>query len=142
MTTIDDNYDKEVLKNDRIFEDLTQKQFESLAQNEKQLNEIELILSQYEYMKYSSLEVPTTLTINDMKELLSLETHSSRNKYLTYLYKKEISKLLYKNKKSMDKKLKKIELSEKWDHRNTNRSGLFDNDGQLVYGIHICLHLI
>jgi hypothetical protein len=60
------------------FVELEVKTFTELMTN-KEINEkIELILSEYEYEKYTTLRVPTTLTINNMKHLLlakdSIET--------------------------------------------------------------------
>ncbi len=135
LTTIDNNYSSEVLKTDRLFQDLNHKHFESLAKDEKQLNEIKLILSEYDYIKYSSLEVPSTLTLEDMKQLLLLSTHHKRIQYFCHLFNKEIKRLVRTKQKLIDKQLKEIELKSKWSQTQSERSGLFDANGDLVYGI-------
>jgi hypothetical protein len=134
LTTIDSNYSEEVLKTDRLFQDLNHKHFESLAKDEKQLNEIKLILSEYDYIKYSSLEVPSTLTLEDMKQLL-LFSRNKRIQYFYHLFNKEIKRLVKTKRKLIDKQLKEIELKSKWSQTQSERSGLFDAYGDLVYGI-------
>lgn len=141
MTTIEDNYVEEVIKNERLFEDLTPKQFSSLAQNESQLNEIELILSQYQYIKYSSLEVPTTLTHKHMEQLLELQSKSERNKYFNYLFKSEIKRLVSSHQKLLHKELKHLQLTDKWKLLNAYRAGIFNKDNNIVYGICLSFHI-
>ena len=126
--------DEEEIKNGRVFKDLNPNQFKSLATNESNMRKIETILSNYEYLKYATLEVPTTLKTKDMKFLLDLESEEW-DRHLKHLYHRELNTLFHKKLKDNNKCLKKEELTNKWKDRIGERTGIFDPNGDIVYGI-------
>src|ERR1700761_462521 len=69
----DDLLSRELIQNERDFEELSAKQFESLAQTVDQMKSIEMIVSSYEYKKYTTQEVPSSLSLKDMRRLMDLK---------------------------------------------------------------------
>ncbi|CAG2100357.1 unnamed protein product [Medioppia subpectinata] len=120
---------------ERHFDDLSVKQFECLAKTADQMNDIEMILSSYEYTKYETQEVPSSLTLNDMKQLMGLKSGGQRNSYMNFLYQKEIQSIHSKRLRDIRKTLKEKELSDKWIHMKDKRTGLLDDNGDIVYGL-------
>ncbi|XP_054162441.1 mitochondrial ribonuclease P protein 1 homolog [Oppia nitens] len=135
VTNFADNDDEEVVKNERIFAEVNAKQYECLATDSDQLRTISGILSTYEYLKYSTSEVPTQLTTDHMRHLLQLKSRNQRNKYLNYLYKKEIREMVSNRMRSREKIDKKKQLTDRWHDMGANRTGIFDDNGNIVYGL-------
>ncbi|CAG2115393.1 unnamed protein product [Medioppia subpectinata] len=134
------DHNKEVVEDnaeevERHFADLSVKQFECLAKTADQMNDIEMILSSYEYAKYETQEVPSSLTLNDMRKLIALKSAGRRNRYMNFLYQKEIQSIHKKRLRAIRKTLKEKELSDKWIHRGDKRTGLFDDNGDIAYGL-------
>ena len=130
-----DLIDEEAIINERTFAQLNAKHFASLADNDSQLNEIESILSHYEYQKYSTLEVPTTLTNSQMKQLLEMDNWHKRNKYLKQLYNREVKCMVKERAKDVMKNMTQQRLHDKYTQWNTGRSGIFNEEGDIIYGI-------
>ncbi|CAG2111782.1 unnamed protein product [Medioppia subpectinata] len=120
---------------ERHFADLSVKQFECLAKTADQMNDIEMILSSYEYAKYETQEVPSSLTLNHMKRLMALKSAGRRNKYMNFLYRIEIQSIESKRLRAISKTLKAKELSDKWIQWGDKRVGLFDDNGDIAYGL-------
>ncbi|CAG2101795.1 unnamed protein product [Medioppia subpectinata] len=120
---------------ERHFADLSVKQFECLAKTADQVNDIEMILSSYEYAKYKTQEVPSSLTLNNMKQLMGLKSGAQRNRYMNSLYLKEIRSIHSKRLRAINKALKEKELSDKWIHLKDKRTGIFDDNGDIAYGL-------
>jgi len=136
----DDLLSRELIQNERDFEELSAKQFESLAQTVDQMKSIEMIVSSYEYKKYTTQEVPSSLSLKDMRRLMDLKSIGQRNKYLRHLYEKEIKKIVNQRQKAIDKLIKERQLKEKWMNARTNRTGIFNDDGDIVYGMYRCFN--
>ncbi|XP_067128187.1 tRNA methyltransferase 10 homolog C [Centruroides vittatus] len=104
-------------------EDLTENEcvdysdFSSLAITEDVEKQIKLILMEYEIYKQSGEKMPSTIQLEDMKELLNHPVERSRRRYFHYLFKKEKAKLAEKRKKER-RKLER-EQKEKLGPKNT-----------------------
>ncbi len=120
---------------ERDFEELRVDSFSQLITDEKIREKVEQILAEYEYEKYTSLRVPTTLTIEDMSHLLSCFGFFERKKLIQHLFLKEILRLKAKDKQIENKDKYLAEKHEKWSQMDCQKTGLFDNKGDLVYGL-------
>lgn len=129
----------EIYRFTREFEPLCFQDFSELICNkdEKRIHAINAILSEYEYLKYASdLPItPKTLSLDDMKSLLLIESSEGRQKFFQHLYKKEITKVVrqFMKEKLQDQKRKRDE--EKFYYHKT-RNGIFDSKtGDLLRGL-------
>jgi ribonuclease P protein 1 len=120
---------------ERNFVELEVKTFSELITN-KEINEkIELILSEYEYEKYTTLRVPTTLTINHMKDLLLAKDSIERKQMFNFLFVKEFSKLKDIIRRKEHSQEFWAQKNERYSQLNSDRTGLWDKDNNLVYGL-------
>ncbi len=123
---------------DEDFEDLSVENFSQLITDNKVKEKISLILSEYEYEKYTTLRVPKTLTIEDMRDLLRVKESHERQSMIKYFYNKQIQKSL---KKKFLKRKSEIYWSEKQklyserSAQNIPKTGIFDDNGNIVYGL-------
>lgn len=93
--------------------------------------QIETILGEYESTKYNSMgRVPSELDDEIMERLLETKVTSSRLRLLDYFFKREMSKIASKK-----RRLRQAAEKEKRTHTGTNRTGLLDDDGNIVYGL-------
>ena len=76
----------------RHFEELSVDSFKGLIKDKNTKQRIELILSEYEYEKYSTLRVTTNITEQQMKDLISLGDSKERKRWISYLFQREITK--------------------------------------------------
>jgi len=120
---------------EREFADINIDTFNSLITNNKIKGQIELILSEYEYEKYTSLRVPSNLTIDNMNDLLIVKDSTDRKKMFDFLYQKEFARLktIRKRKESSEKYWS--EKSLVYSKSNAERTGIWDNDHNLIYGL-------
>lgn len=125
----------DALIDERTFADLKSNQFASLTTNETQLSEIESILSHYEHKKYSTMQVPSTLSLHEMKNLLEMSNWRQRDTYLRNLYRREIKILIIKKAKELAKMKTQQRLEEKYSRMNNGRNGVFNYNGDVVYGM-------
>ncbi|XP_075588517.1 mitochondrial ribonuclease P protein 1 homolog [Dermatophagoides farinae] len=108
---------------------------ELFQQNGHEMNrmKIEKIINIYDGMKYNLDPVPSKLTVEDVENLLQLTTLSDIHRQIRKLHRKELQQLL---KEELKKQLKKeIKQPVKDDKISEDRSGLFDSDGNLTYGL-------
>lgn len=78
--------------------------------------------------------MPRTLSVNNMKYLLTFDSSESREKYLSYLYRKEIKKVAT----SIAKMKMKSTFKEKAENRSLvqNTNGIFNStNGDISYGL-------
>lgn len=117
------------------FQEVNSDSFKELVTSDAMKDKIELIISEYEYEKYSTLKVPNTLTTDNMKDLLTVAEAADRKKMFNFLFIKQNSRI-----KSIDKR-KEIsrkywtEKNEKYAKQESNRTGIWDNKQRLVYGL-------
>lgn len=84
-----------------------------LASDSEQKKKILMILMEHEVAKLEGKRVPSKLSIQDMKELLYMYSYSSRIKYMSFLYEKELRKSAELRKKEFKKKEREAWLIEK-----------------------------
>ena len=119
---------------DRQFEDLTLDKFKCLIKDDETAKKIELIISEYEYEKFTTLRVPTTLTVDNVKLMLN-ENRANRKRRIHYLYQTEIAKInqLVARKQHSEEYWSK--KNEEYFKRDEPRTGIFNNNGELIYGL-------
>ena len=113
---------------DRRFQEIDIHSFQQLIDNSNDSNirrKIELILNEYEYEKQTSFNVPSNLSVEQMKELLELPQIWERKKYLAFLRRNEFRRTKDKVNKTTERKA-----------NNEGTKGLFGPDGRLVYGLY------
>ena len=119
----------------RHFEELSVDSFKHLIKDEKTEQRIALILSQYESEKYTIGRVPTTITEEQMKDLLSLRHSRQRRRWFDYLFQREITN----NNESAERKKRcqqnAIIRRKRYEIMNCPPTGLWNNEGQLQYGL-------
>lgn len=122
----------------RIFQQLSIEMYKQLYGLEKKNHDkISNILNLYEHLKYTTSEVPTTLTLADMIYMLKVypdekELHRS----IKFFYKRECHK--YKSrKKKVERKIQIREKKvEKYGQNEDEWSvGIWDTNQELVYGL-------
>ncbi|CAG2176574.1 unnamed protein product, partial [Oppiella nova] len=123
-----------VFGKERDFEDLTVDTFKELVTDDTVRDKIETILSEYEYEKYTTLQVPTTITTTQMKDLLCLSDSLERKRWLTYLCKRQKARHKSNEKRKNNSMDYLTRLQQKYSE-DKPRTGLWDNDHQLVYGL-------
>ena len=66
------------------FQDIDVNSFKDLMTNNDMKDKIELIITEYEYEKYTTLRVPNTLTVAHMKDLLNVSEANDRKKMFNF----------------------------------------------------------
>ena len=119
---------------ERQFKELTVDKFKSLIKDDETGKKIQLIICEYEYEKYTTLKVPTTLSVDDMKFMLEVD-EMNRRRRINYLYKTEIAKInrFVTNKEHSSEYWSK--KNEEYSKRDDPRTGIFNNKGELIYGL-------
>ena len=98
------------------------------ADDSKMKDKVVQIIDIYDNMKYNLEDVPSALAQNDMLQMVQLDSFSDIMRSLRRLSRKESNH-------SLKIELKKHEkLNKALGHCNADRSGLFDSNGQLIYG--------
>lgn len=95
--------------------------------NEELTKRLKVIEFEYEVSKQEGARSPSQLTIDQWKELLSLESRSARKKYLSFLFKVEMMRLNEKQKKEERRLQRETEKQQKPDPANI--------EGHLEYGV-------
>lgn len=128
---------RSVFNVERNFEELTLDSFKELAIDKATADKVATILNEYEYEKYTTLRVPSTITIDQMKDLLALKEPHDRQRWFNYLFKRQHART-----KSMDQQKKKSEVywskkRQEYAAKNTiaDRTGIFDYNNNLMYGL-------
>ncbi|XP_054166058.1 mitochondrial ribonuclease P protein 1 homolog [Oppia nitens] len=117
------------------FDDLSVDTFTELITSDDIKDKIEIILNEYEYEKYTTLRVPTTITIDAMKDLIAINDIIDRKKMIKFLFTKELQKNKSKNKrKELSLKYWQIK-DETYKKISSERTGIWDNNQQLIYGL-------
>ena len=117
------------------FQEINVNSFEELITNEKTKEKIELIISEYEYEKYTTLRVPNTLTTDHMKDLLTVDDPNDRKKLINFLFTKQLMRKKSKDKRKQISDKYWTEKNEIYSKMDCNRTGIWDNNNQLVYGL-------
>ena len=109
--------------------------FKELVTDKTTEDKIAIVLSEYEYEKYTTLRVPTTITIPQMKDLLTLSESLERKKWFSYLYARQMAR----NKSNEERKRRSDDYWTKkrteYEERKGKRTGLWDENNQLEYGL-------
>ena len=84
-----------------------------LASDSEQKKKILMILMEHEVAKLEGKRVPSKIAIQDMKELLYMYSFSSRVKYMSFLFEREMRKDAEKRKKEFKRKEREAWLIEK-----------------------------
>lgn len=84
-----------------------------LAIDSEQKKKILMILMEHEVAKLEGKKMPSRITVQDMKELLNMYSFSSRVKYLSFLFEKELRKDADRRKKEFKRKEREVWLVEK-----------------------------
>jgi len=141
------NNDKEPEENDeaeifdREFMEMKVEDFEELYQDDPSIREtIELILSEYEHIKYNSMgRVPSGLSKYDMRQLLQDgPTPHQRQRLLHFFFKREMNKRQSKRKREREKEEIRLRREAKLKSFSTisgRRSGLLTEEGDIMYGL-------
>ncbi|XP_027197288.1 mitochondrial ribonuclease P protein 1 homolog [Dermatophagoides pteronyssinus] len=127
----------QLYENARQFKEVTVNQFQMLFKtNPKCKGQIEEILNLYELEKYTTQQVPSILSVNDMKRLLSTyDDEKELRKMIKFFYTRECDKFntykkkFYKKQEMLEKKREKYGENDEWEQ------GVFDIQGHLVYGL-------
>lgn len=127
-----------LLKTQEALEDLKQREFDNitidrydeLIKSDEDRENIESILADYEYTKYTSHVAPTTISVAKMKELMSISGFYQRFRFFNYLFRVEVDR--YKGEK---KKLEKREIHlKKLSEEGPLEPGkFFDENNRPVY---------
>lgn len=125
------NYFEKFLEQ-RVFKELTVEMYEELIDSDDKREEIKQILRDYELEKYNTSNVPTNLSLNDMKELLNF-TKREQEAHFLFLYKREVAKTIRGFKHEVEKVNTHLNLTKKHE-ASKKRSGLeFNEDGAPFY---------
>ena len=117
------------------FEEITIDKFKPLITDEYASNRIQEIICEYEYEKYTTLEVASTVTIEQMEMLLKAKDSEERRKLFSLFRKKESTRNTYKERRRMHSEEYWKTKHEEWAKQGDLRSGIFDANGKLVYGL-------
>ncbi len=79
--------------------------------------------------------MPTTLTIKNMKDLLFVKDSIERKHMFNFLYTREMSAINDKKKRKLHSEEYWAKKKEIYSQSNASRSGIWDNDMNLVYGL-------
>ncbi|XP_075677966.1 mitochondrial ribonuclease P protein 1 homolog [Dermatophagoides pteronyssinus] len=128
----------EKIDNEKPFVNVCLEDFVQLFQqndhNEINRMKIEKIINIYDEMKYDLQPVPSTLTVDDVENLLPLTALSDIRRQIRKLHRKELQRLLKKELKQQS--ITEIEQKQSIeDVKILDRSGLFDSNGNLIYGL-------
>lgn len=131
------NLTSQLYENAREFKVVSVDQFQMLFKtNPERKAQIEEILNIYELEKYTTQQVPSVLSMNDMKKLLTTyHDEKELRKMIKFFYTRECDKFnsykkkFYKKQEIQEKKREKYGDNDDWEH------GIFDRQGQLVYGL-------
>jgi ribonuclease P protein 1 len=125
------------LKEERNFKELSVDSFSELLNNKNNeiKDRIESILMEYEYQKYTTLCVPTTLTVNNMTHLLMTTTPKERIKLFKHLLIKEIREINRKIDRKQKSDIFWAQKRQKLSSIVGPKTGLFDSDANLIYGL-------
>lgn len=108
-----------------LLKDVSVQDFSHLLVDNRVEEQINRIITIYDGMKYDLENVPTALQARDIESMLEIKSVKNIKKVITKLYRKELDKLLM----AEIRKLYPVETKPL-----DNRSGLFDENGDLVYG--------
>ncbi|XP_054707416.1 mitochondrial ribonuclease P protein 1 homolog [Uloborus diversus] len=87
--------------------------YSELATDVEKRKKIHMILMEHEVAKLEGKKVPSKISVEDMSELLSMYSFSSRVKYMGFLFEKEIRRAADKRKKEVKRKEREAWLVEK-----------------------------
>ncbi|KAI1287417.1 Mitochondrial ribonuclease P protein 1 -like protein [Halotydeus destructor] len=122
-------------EDNREFDELTVDRYEELITSDEERRLVEVILSDYEYLKYTTYRVPTTIEVKQMKELMArckVGNTKAATKFFDYMFKTEMAKRAQLRRKVEIKRRKQEELSQ--SSRPTEAPGvLFDDMNRPVY---------
>lgn len=122
---------KQKIKDDQTFLNVDLTNFEQLySGDDSKKAKISRIINVYDNMKYDLDDVPSSLSENDVVNLLEYEQISDIKRSLKKLYRKEIESLV----KKQLRMLTNVNKNE-FESSVEDRSGIFDSDGNLSYGL-------
>lgn len=118
---------------ERVFKELKVDMYKSIYKENKSLKKkIEHILGVYEHGKYTTMEMPTDLTMKDMNYLLQVcDEEKELNRTLKFFYTRECTRY-----NSRRKKLKaKLERAKVRNPHDDWSYGVFDENNEIAYGL-------
>ncbi|XP_027199665.1 mitochondrial ribonuclease P protein 1 homolog [Dermatophagoides pteronyssinus] len=115
------------IKNELVYKEIDPSKYKHLINNNG--TSIEMILKEYDYLKYMTGYVPSDIDTEQMSDLLSMENERQRKQYFRYLFLNEIRK-----QKDFRKRLERKEQYQQYLNTRDERTfGIFDENGQLSY---------
>lgn len=121
--------------NERVVENLCAKNFESLTKQNVSLQDIKALLHKFEFIRYTTGHVPKTLTTDDVYYLLTtFRDEKDQIVHLRYLYHKELQQVSRSIFQNINKVKNQARIIQKYGEGN-KKSGFFNNNGDLVYGL-------
>ena len=120
---------------EKNFEELSVDKYRPLITDPKVEARVEQILHQYEYEKYTTLRVPSTITVEQMKDLLQLKEENDVNKWIQYLFKREGVRRSSIRKQKRHSEEYWAKKHEEYSKTDAPRTGIWDNKGNLDYGL-------
>lgn len=124
-------------QDDRQFVELTVETFNELITSEEDRADIQKILDDYEYMKYVTYRVPSTISSKHMKEAMLLQHQDPESKelktkkYFEYLFQVEMA-IRRRNKAKKIKADAYLEYKAT-QHYSNEPGNIFDESNKLVY---------
>lgn len=103
----------------RHFEEVNFDQFKSLSTNKDNERRIRLILEQYEYLKWNTTMVPSSISLDLMNELLHVDSTRNREKVFALSFQKEMDHFRAKELR----KIENQEIQKKLEKRNQHKIG-------------------
>ena len=128
--------EEQTFADEREFVELKVEMYEGLIHNENDRERLEQVLADYELIKYDTGRVPSTLSTNEMQELMQFEVHqlNQKTQMLIYFYKRELGKIRDRQRRQERKRVVAERLNQKYEH-TTAKTGLeFTSEGTPVYG--------
>ncbi|XP_054167330.1 mitochondrial ribonuclease P protein 1 homolog [Oppia nitens] len=120
---------------ERDFENVKIETFKDIMTDDNIKSRVEIILNEYEYEKYMTLEVPISLTVDNMRDLLVLETKDERRQLLRHLCRKELVTDMRKLRRKEHSKEYWTQKRQTYQQINSERTGLWDHKQHLIYGL-------
>lgn len=128
---------------DREFVDMKVEDFKKLYETDKTgetKKKIEVVLKEYEYIKYNSLgRVPSVIDEMEMDRFIKEGyTPSLRDKLFNFFYKRELAKhagLRRKEREKAEKQSRKDKKLVELRSMSNTRSGILNQHGDIIYGL-------
>jgi len=128
----------------REFQDIRVEDFRDIYGDDQtgtKKSQIEVILGEYEYLKYNTLgRVVSEISLSDMQQLLNEGTTPAlRERIFNYLFKREMARRSNMRRKSRERafkdKMREERTKEMVEKYGIQRTGLLSSNNELIYGL-------